>query len=101
MKLHLPVLLRKSVLSCLAAVALCTLGSGVAWAENLSFEGATLTWDTQSKSFTDADDAAAAFAPGDNVSFSGESTVTLGEDIVAGTLAIEKGAEVSIDLGDF
>ena len=101
MKLHLPVLLRKSVLSCLAAVALCTLGSGVAWAENLSFEGATLTWDTQAESFTNEDKVAAAFAPGDDVSFTRKSNVTLGEDISAGTVAIEKGADVTIDLDVF
>ena len=100
MKLHLPVFLRKSLLSCLSAFIVCTVGSGAAWAEaqNLTFEGGTLTWDTQSESFTDESDAAAAFTVGDNVSFTGESTVTLGEDIAAGTLAIEQGADVTIDL---
>ena len=76
------------------------MGSSVAWAENLSFEGESLTWDTQTESFTN-EDKAAAFAAGDNVSFTGESTVTLGEDISAGTVAIEKDADVTIDLDVF
>ena len=102
MKLHLPVRLFKSVLACLAAVASFSLGSGVAWAEvqNLTFSGSSLIWDTsaENKPFVDEEDAAASFAAGDNVSFSGESTVTLGEDISAGTVAIEKGADITIDL---
>ena len=77
------------------------MGSGVAWAENLSFEGESLTWDTQTESFTNEDKAAAAFAPGDNVSFSGESTVTLGEDITAGQVSIASGADVVINLGSY
>ena len=85
MKLHLPVRLFKSVLACLAAVASFSLGSGVAWAEaqNLTFSGSSLTWDTsaENKSFVDEEDAAASFAAGDNVSFTGESTVTLGETL--------------------
>lgn len=103
MKLHLPVLLRKSVLSCLATVGLYTMGSSVAWADNLTFDGTTLIWNTSedNKSFADVTDAPAAFAAGDNVSFSGESTVTLGEDISAGTVAIEKGADVTIVLDVF
>ena len=75
MKLHLPVLLRKSVLSCIAAVAVCSMGSSVAWADNLTFDGTTLLWNTSedNKSFVDESDAAAAFAAGDNVSFSADS----------------------------
>ena len=105
MKLHLPVRLFKSVLACLTAVASFSLGSGVAWAEvqNLIFNGTTLTWDTSedNKPFVDAEDAAASFAAGDNVSFSGESTVTLGENITAGTLDIAAGADVTIGLGNY
>ena len=105
MKLHLPVRLFKSVLACLAAVASFSLSSGVAWAEvqNLIFNGTTLTWDTSedNKPFVDEEDAAASFAAGDNVSFTSESTVTLGEDVAAGTVAIEKDADVTIDLGEF
>ncbi len=105
MKLHLPVRLFKSVLACLAAVASFSLGSGVAWAEaqNLTFSGSSLTWDTstENKSFVDEEDAAASFAAGDNVSFTGESTVTLGENITAGTLDIAAGADVTIDLGNY
>lgn len=105
MKLHLPVRLFKSVLTCLAAVASFSLGSGVAWAEaqNLILNGTTLTWDTSedNKPFVDAEGAAASFAAGDNVSFTGESTVTLGENITAGTLDIAAGADVTIDLGNY
>ena len=77
------------------------MGSGVAWAENLTFNGATLTWDTQTESFTDENNSSSAFASGDNVSFTGKSNVTLGEDIAAGTVAVEKDADVTIDLGAF
>ena len=79
------------------------MGSSVAWADNLIFDGTTLIWNTSedNKSFADENDAPAAFAAGDNVSFSGESTVTLGEDISAGTVAIEKDADVTIDLDVF
>ncbi len=105
MRLHLPVRLFKSVLVCLTAVASFSLGSGVAWAEaqNLTFSGSSLTWDTsaENKSFVDEEDAAASFAAGDNVSFTGESTVTLGENITAGTLDIAAGADVTIDLGNY
>ncbi|MBR5194668.1 MAG: PEP-CTERM sorting domain-containing protein [Akkermansia sp.] len=100
MKLHLPFFLRKSLLSCLAAFIVCTVGSGAAWAEpqNLTHHGSYLYWDTQSESFVNEEGNAAAFTVGDNVSFTGESTVTLCEDISAGTLAIEKGADVTIVL---
>ena len=105
MKLHLPVRLLKSVLVCLAAVASFSLGSGVAWAEaqNLTFSGSSLTWDTsaENKPFVDEEDAAASFAAGDNVSFTGKSTVTLGENITAGTLDIAAGADVTIDLEEY
>lgn len=63
--------------------------------------GGTLTWDTQTEFFTDESGATAAFTAGDYVSFTGESTVTLGEDIAAGTVAIEKDAGVTIDLDVF
>ena len=105
MKLHLPVRLFKSVLACLTAVASFSLGSGVAWAEaqNLTFSGSSLIWDTRAENnpFVDEEDAAASFAAGDNVSFTGESTVTLGENITAGTLDIAAGADVTIDLGNY
>ena len=100
MKLHLPAFLRKSLLSCLSAVIVCTMGSGAAWAEpqNLTHHGSYLYWDTQSESFVNEEGNAAAFAEGDNVSFTGESDVALGQDITAGTVAIEQGADVTIDL---
>ena len=103
MKLHLPVLLRKSVLSCLVAVVACTMGSGAAWADaqNLTYGDSSLIWDTQRESFVNEAGNAAAFATGDNVSFSGESRVSLGENITAGTVVIEKDADVTIDLGEF
>ena len=105
MKLHLPVRLFKSVLACLAAMASFTVGSGVAWADaqDLTFSGATLTWNTaeDNKAFVDAEDAAASFAEGDNVSFTATSEVSLGEDITAGVVAIESGADVTIDLGAY
>jgi hypothetical protein len=103
MKLHLPAFLRKSLLSCLSAVIVFTVGSGAAWAEpqNLIFGEASLTWDTQSESFVNEEGNAAAFTAGDNVSFTGESDVALGQDITAGTVAIEQGAAVTVDLDVF
>ena len=100
MKLHLPVFLRKSLLSCLSAFIVCTVGSGAAWAEpqNLIFGESSLTWDTQSESFVNEEGNSAVFAEGDNVSFIGESDVALRQDITAGTVAIEQGAAVAIDL---
>ena len=79
------------------------MGSSVAWADNLIFDGTTLIWNTSedNKSFADENDALAAFASGDNVSFTGESQVSLGENITAGTVVIEKDADVTIDLGEF
>ena len=102
MKLHLPVLLRRSVLSCVAAVAVCTMGSGMVWADNLTFDGATLTWNTntENKAFTNAAGESASFATGDNVTFASDASVSLGDDISAGQINIANGADVVIELAD-
>ncbi len=94
---------RRFVISCLNLVVCYTLSGAEAWAEtqNLSCEATSLTWDTQSPVFADADGKAASFAAGDNVSFLGETKVTLGEDISAGCINITTGANVSINLADY
>lgn len=105
MKLRLTVRLYKSLCSCMSAVAFLTLGTGAAWADaqNLTFSGASLTWDTDAsnQAYTNEDNAPAAFSQGDNVSFTSESTVTLGENIFAGAVNIESGANVSIVPGAY
>lgn len=106
MRLHLPVSLRKSLLTCLVAAA--SLSSVPAWAasaptsQNLVFNGATLTWntDTANKAFTNEAGEAASFATGDNVSFASDATISLGEDISAGQINIASGADVVIELAD-
>ena len=94
---------RRFVISCLNLVVCYTLSGAEAWAEtqNLSCEATSLTWDTQSPVFADADGKAASFAAGDNVSFLGETKVTLGADISAGCINITTGANVSINRADY
>ncbi len=94
---------RRFFISCLNLVVCYTLSEAEAWAEtqNLSCEATSLTWDTQSPVFADADGKAASFAAGDNVSFLGETKVTLGEDISAGCINITTGANVSINRADY
>ena len=85
-----------------------SLGSGSASAvtesepQNLVFDGATLTWNTntENKVFTNAAGEAASFATGDNVSFASDATISLGEDISAGQINIASGADVVIELND-
>ena len=85
-----------------------SLGSGSASAvtesepQNLVFDGATLTWntDTENKAFTNAAGESASFAPGDNVTFASDATASLGEDISAGQINIANGADVVIELAD-
>lgn len=108
MRLRLPFSLRKSVLSSLVSMVALSLGSGSAWAvtesesQNLVFDGATLTWntDTANKVFTNAAGESASFAPGDNVIFARDASVSLGEDIFAGQINIASGADVVIELAD-
>ena len=109
MKLHLPLFLRRSVLSCFAAVTAFSLGCGDAWGEstdephNLVSGSASLTWNsnTENKVFTNAAGEAAAFTQGDNVSFERSASVTLEENITAGQVSIAAGADVAINLGDY
>ena len=85
-----------------------SLGSGSASAvtesepQNLVFDGATLTWNTntENKVFTNAAGESASFAPGDNVTFASDATASLGEDISAGQINIASGADVVIELAD-
>lgn len=108
MRLHLPFSLRKSILSSLVSMVALSSGSGSAWAvtesepQNLVFDGATLTWntDTENKVFTNAAGESASFAPGDNVTFASDATASLGEDISAGQINIASGADVVIELAD-
>ena len=108
MRLHLPFSLRKSVLSSLVSMVALSLGCGSACAvtesepQNLVFDGATLTWntDTENKVFTNAVGESASFAPGDNVTFASDASVSLGEDISAGQINIANGADVVIELAD-
>lgn len=105
MKLHLPVILRQSVLACLTTVSAMTLNCGSAWADsvnepqNLVFDGASLIWNTDAgnQSFTNEDGEASAFAAGDNVSFESDSSVVLGGNITAGQVSIAGGADVVIE----
>ena len=108
MRLRLPFSLRKSVLSSLVSMVALSLGSGSASAvtesepQNLVFDDATLTWntDTENKAFTNAAGESASFAPGDNVTFASDATASLGEDISAGQINIANGADVVIELAD-
>ena len=108
MRLRLPFSLRKSVLSSLVSMVALSLGSGSASAvtesepQNLVFDGATLTWNTntENKAFTNAAGESASFAPGDNVTFASDASVSLGEDISAGQINITSGADVVIELAD-
>lgn len=108
MRLRLPFSLRKSVLSCLVSMVALSLGSGSAWAvtesesQNLVFDGDALTWNTntENKVFTNAAGESAPFAPGDNVTFASDASVSLGEDIFAGQINIASGADVVIELAD-
>lgn len=108
MRLHLPVSLRKSLLSCVVAAVASTYSCGAVWAssvtapQNLIFEGETLTWNTNTdnKAFTNAEGEASSFTTGDNVTFASEATVALGEDIKAGQINIASGANVVIELND-
>ena len=85
-----------------------SLGSGSACAvtepepQNLVFDGATLTWNTntENKAFTNAAGESASFATGDNVTFASDATISLGEDISAGQINIASGADVVIELDD-
>ena len=76
-------------------------GVTVAKAQNLVFNGTCLTWETQTACFFNAEGKAATFAEGDNVCFTSKSTVLLGSDITVGTMSLEKGAEITIDLSKF
>ena len=108
MRLRLPFSLRKSVLSSLVSMVALSLGSGSACAvtesesQNLVFDGATLTWNTntENKAFTNAAGESASFATGDNVTFASDASVSLGEDISAGQINIASGADVVIELAD-
>lgn len=108
MRLHLPVSLRKSLLSCVVAAVASTYSCGAVWAssvtapQNLIFDGETLTWNTDAdnKAFTNAQGEASSFTSGDNVTFASEATVALSEDIKAGQINIASGADVVIELDD-
>lgn len=109
MRLYLPVSLRKSLISCLVASIASTFNCSTVWAsseaapQNLIFEGDTLTWNTNAdnKAFTNAEGENSSFIQGDNVSFTNSANIILGEDIVAGTVVIEVGSDVTLNEGDF
>lgn len=73
MKLHLPVSLRKFILSCIVTAASSSYSYGAGWStsepapQNLTFDGATLTWNTSIDNpvFLNADDEAVTFESDD------------------------------------
>ncbi len=105
MKPHLPLLLRKSVLAVVSSlITLSLFGAAYAESQNLTYTGTKLTWDTREENevyvISDSD-TSAAFAQGDNVCFTNTATVTLGENIFAGTVTIEAGSDVTMNFNNF
>lgn len=98
MKLQLSPSLRRAVLSCMTTAIGVTASSRMASAgvKNLTYDGSSLTWNTEDAIFVNADEEPAAFSSGDNVYFTGKSTVTLGEDISVGVVSIGADADVII-----
>ena len=100
MKIHLPLSIRRCLLACITSTAgVCICGtSAMAESQNLTFSGSDLTWNTlaENAAFVTGDGASAPFTQGDNVSFTNKATVTLEENISAGTIKIESEADVII-----
>ncbi len=61
----------------------------------LSYSGGNLVWNTSSASFSNGSDTV-AFTHGDDVTFSGNSSVTFGEALSAQRVTVANGAEVTI-----
>ena len=98
MKLHLPLCLFKSVLAALFIGGL-SIGSGSVFAEvqDLIFRGSSLVWSTADELlYVNANGNSVNFAQGDNLSFTGASSVLLGEDISVGVWNIASGADVTL-----
>lgn len=100
MKIHLPLPIRRCLLAGLTSTAggcLCGIPA-IAEPQDLIYSGSDFTWNTVADNavFLTSDGDSASFAQGDNVSFTNKSTVTLGEDITAGSVKIESEADVII-----
>lgn len=120
MKLHLPRKFQAALMAALASVSFTTLSSctlaaaGVAFfghcaaaqdPQNLIWDGANSTlWDTEHYNWHHIDDeeeGTSLFAENDNVTFEGDGSfyttaVTLGADIIAGTMTLGNDARVSV-----
>ena len=105
MKLHLPVILRKNILNCLFALAVSAFGNAVTWAHPLGLDAceSVFVWDNLegNKVFENSEGDQVAFSAGKDVNFRKDAEVTLGDDIVAGTVQIDPGASVTINMANY
>lgn len=105
MKLHLPVILRKNILNCLFALAVSAFGNAVTWAHPLGLDAceSVFVWDNleDNKVFENSEGEQVAFSAGKDVNFRKDAEVTLGDDIVAGTVQIDPGASVTINMANY
>lgn len=105
MKLHLPVILRKNILNCLFALAVSAFGNAVTWAHPLGLDAceSVFVWDNleDNKVFENSEGEQVAFSAGKDVNFRKDAEVTLGDDIVAGTVQIDPGASVTINMASY
>ena len=105
MKLHLPVILRKNILNCLFALAVSAFGNAVTWAHPLGLDAceSVFVWNNLegNKVFENSEGDQVAFSAGKDVNFRKDAEVTLGDDIVAGTVQIDPGASVTINMANY